>query len=302
MSALFKDRGLGVGLRPQHFKHFKTNPHPSLQWVEALTENYLSWNELPKPNSRRHLLEIRKNIPIALHGVSLSVGSVGSDRAPYLRSLKELADQAEPLWISDHLCWTSHQGVNHHDLLPLPYTSEAIDTVVENIQRAQDFLKRRILLENLSSYVEFGASEMTEWEFLAEIAKRADCGILLDINNVYVSSVNHGFDPLTYLRKIPRERIGQIHLAGHSLQDGYLVDTHDAPVSPEVWQLFRWATENLGLASTMIEWDAKIPDFSVLVDEIEKAGAIRDNVTKNQALHTRNSSREKGEISDSLSL
>jgi hypothetical protein len=291
-SRLFKDHGLGIGLRPQHFHHFKTQPHPSLQWVEALTENYLPWDELPYPNSRRHLLEIRKNIPIALHGVSLSVGSVGADRSEYLKSLKELADQVEPLWISDHLCWTSHQQknsqekktINHHDLLPLPYTKEAIDIVVENVQRAQDFLKRRILLENLSSYVEFSASEMTEWEFLREISTRADCGILLDINNVYVSSVNHGFDPLDYLKAIPSERIGQIHLAGHSVKDGYLLDTHDSSVCKEVWELFRWVTRNIGLASTMVEWDAKIPELSVLVAEAEKAkdirkekGQIRDN-------------------------
>ncbi|MFL5813346.1 MAG: DUF692 domain-containing protein [Bdellovibrionia bacterium] len=302
MTALFKDHGLGIGLRPQHFSHLKTKPHPSLQWVEALTENYLSWNELPKPNSRRHLLEIRKNIPIALHGVSLSVGSIGLDRTSYLQSLKELADQVEPLWISDHLCWTTHQGVNHHDLLPLPYTQEAINTVVENVQRAQDQLKRHILLENLSSYVEFASSEMTEWEFLAEIAKRADCGILLDINNVYVSSINHRFDPLKYLSAIPRERIGQIHLAGHSIQDGYLVDTHDAPVCTEVWDLFRWASENLGLASTMIEWDAKIPEFSVLMTEVEKAGAIRNDVAENHKSHISPSFGEKGEVSDSLTL
>jgi hypothetical protein len=276
---LFKDHGLGVGLRPQHFLHFKTRSHPSLQWAEALTENYLPWDELPNPNSKRHLLEIRKNIPIALHGVSLSVGSIGMDRSHYLKALKELADQVEPLWISDHLCWTSchqeNQSINHHDLLPLPYTQEAIDVVVENVLRAQDFLKRRILLENLSSYIEFAAPEMSEWEFLTEVSTRADCGILLDINNVYVSSVNHGFDPLDYLKAIPSERIGQIHLAGHSVKDGYLLDTHDAPVCKEVWELFRWVTRNIGLASTMVEWDAKIPEFSALVAEAEKAEAIR---------------------------
>lgn len=279
-SRLFSDQGLGVGLRPKHYPLFKTQPPQLLNWVEALTENYLSWTELPHPNSRRHLLEIRKNIPIALHGVSLSVGSAQCDRTPYLKALRELANQVEPLWISDHLCWTSHKGENFHDLLPLPYTSDAIDTVVANVLRAQDFLKRRILLENLSSYVEFPGSEMTEWEFLAEIASRADCGILLDVNNVYVSSVNHGFDPLEYLRAIPRERVGQIHLAGHSVKDGYLIDTHDAPVCDEVWELFRWTTKHLGLASTMIEWDDKIPEFSVIEAEIEKAGKIRKEFSK----------------------
>jgi len=276
----FPDHGLGVGLRPPHFSLFKDQPPRALGWVEALTENYLSWDQLPRPNSRRRLLEIRKNIAVALHGVSLSVGSADGVSGDYLKSLKELADQVEPLWISDHLCWTSNAGENFHDLLPLPYTCETIDTVVANVSRVQDFLGRRILLENLSSYVEFSCSEMTEWEFLSEIARRADCGILLDVNNVYVNSVNHAFDPLEYLRAIPRERIGQIHLAGHSVKEGYLIDTHDAPVCAEVWELFQWTTRHLGMASTMIEWDAKIPEFSVIEAEIEKAGAIRNSVSK----------------------
>jgi uncharacterized protein (UPF0276 family) len=165
---------------------------------------------------------------------------------------------------------------------------------VKNVLRTQDFLKRRILLENLSSYVEFASSEMTEWEFLTEIAKRADCGILLDINNVYVSSVNHGFDPLEYLRAVPRERIGQIHLAGHSVKDGYLIDTHDAPVGDAVWKLFGWATQNLGTASTMVEWDAKIPDFKVLEAEVEKAAKIREG--------SRPDSERSGAVHDNPSL
>lgn len=287
-SRLFSDYGLGVGLRPKHSSLFKSKPPKQLGWVEALTENYLSWDQLSRPNSRKNLLEIRKNISIALHGVSLSVGSATGDRTAYLKALKELADQVEPLWISDHLCWTSHQGQNFHDLLPLPYTREAINTVVANVLRAQDFLKRRILLENLSSYVEFSSSEMTEWEFISEIARRADCGILLDVNNVYVSAINHGFDPLDYLRAIPRERVGQIHLAGHSVKDGYLIDTHDAPVCDEVWKLFRWTTKHLGLASTMIEWDANIPEFSVIEAEIAKAGKIREELSKKGGAHVTN--------------
>jgi hypothetical protein len=268
--SFFQDHGLGVGLRPAHFSVFKEQPPRSLQWVEALTENYLPWAQLPKPKSLKNLLEVRKNIPIALHGVSLSVGSADGLHKEYLSALKTLVDQVEPLWVSDHLCWTASAGENSHDLLPLPYTREAMDAVVNNVLRTQDTLKRRI----------FASSEMTEWEFLTEIARRADCGILLDINNVYVSSVNHGFDPLEYLRAIPRERIGQIHLAGHSVKDGYLIDTHDAPVCDEVWQLFRWTTHNLGLASTMVEWDAKIPEFSVLEAEVLKAGKIRESFSK----------------------
>jgi hypothetical protein len=276
---MFPDQGLGIGLRPTHYQRFKKDPPRSLGWVEAITENYLPWDLLPRPRSKRHLLEIRQNIPVALHGVSLSLGSEDGARAVFLKALKELADEVEPLWISDHLCWSSLQGENFHDLLPLPYTEEAIDVVVKNILRTQDTLKRRILIENLSSYVTFSSSEMTEWEFLSEVVRRADCGILLDINNVYVSSVNHGFDPIEYLRAIPRERIGQIHLAGHSVKDGYLIDTHDAPVCAEVWELFRWSTRHLGLYSTMIEWDSDIPELEVLEAEIAKAGKIRKEIS-----------------------
>jgi hypothetical protein len=280
--SFFQDHGLGVGLRPAHFSRFKEQPPRSLQWVEALTENYLPWSQLPKPKSLKNLLEVRKNIPVALHGVSLSVGSADGINPDYLAALKTLVDEVEPFWVSDHLCWTSSSGQNSHDLLPLPYTREAMDTVVANVLRAQDYLKRRILLENLSSYVEFSSSEMTEWEFLTEIAQRADCGILLDVNNIYVSSVNHGFDPLEYLRALPRERVGQIHLAGHTVKEGYLIDTHDAPVCDEVWELFRWTAQHLGLVSTMIEWDAKIPEFSVLEAEILKAGAIRESLLRKE--------------------
>lgn len=218
-----------------------------------------------------------------MHGVSLSLGSTDPLSQTYLKSLKKLTDQVQPLWISDHLSWTSYEGQHLHDLLPLPYTEEAIRHVVERIKQVQDFIGERILLENLSSYVEFESSEMPEWQFLSEIAHRADCGILLDVNNVYVSSRNHGFDPIQYLENIPLERVGQIHLAGHSVVGKYLIDTHDAPVCPEVWELYRWTTQNLGAVTTMIERDKNIPALGDLIKELGQAKAILKN-TLNQTL------------------
>ena len=209
-----------------------------------------------------------------LHGVSLSIGSTDPLNLEYVRSVKALADRVEPAWISDHLCWTGVAGVNLHDLMPLPFTEETISHVVSRVHAVQDVLKRRLVLENVSTYVSFAADEMTEWEFLREIAERADCGLLLDVNNVYVSSVNHGFDPLAYLRGVPVERVQQFHLAGHQSQGDYLIDTHDEPVCEEVWQLYAAAVARFGAVSTMIERDDNIPDLPVLLAELERARAI----------------------------
>ena len=191
-----------------------------------------------------------------------------------MRSVKALADRVEPAWISDHLCWTGVEGVNLHDLMPLPFTEETVRHVVSRVHAVQDVLGRRLVLENVSSYVSFAADEMTEWEFLREIAERADCRLLLDVNNVYVSSVNHGFDPLAYLRGVPVDRVQQFHLAGHSNQGEYLIDTHDEPVCEEVWQLYAAAVARFGAVSTMIERDDKIPDLPVLLAELDRARAI----------------------------
>jgi uncharacterized protein len=229
------------------------------------------------PGRSAQLLEkVRARLPVVLHGVSLSIGSADSLDRGYLARLRELIHRIEPAWVSDHLCWTGVDGENLHDLMPLPYTHEALTHVVDRISAVQDTLGRRILIENVSSYVEFAHSEMQEWEFVREVLERADCGLLLDVNNIYVSSVNHGFDPVKYLRAIPANRVAQIHLAGHTRKDGYLIDTHDHPVCPEVWDLYRLAVREFGLVSAMIERDAEIPDWDTLDAEVRMIGRIRD--------------------------
>lgn len=286
---MFKNLGHGVGLRPPHFSKFLTTPPSSIQWVEVVSENYLRWENGIWPSQPiRHLERVRERIPVNLHGVSMSIGTASDLNFDYLKRLKELIDRIEPELVSDHLCWTGIDNQNLHDLLPLPYTKETIDWVVGKILQTQDFLGRRILIENLSSYAEFKASEMPEWEFLSEIARRADCGILLDINNIFVSGSNHGFNPLEYLRGIPHDRVGQIHLAGHSVEsDGFLIDTHDAPVCDEVWTLFEWYAERYPSRSTMIERDANIPDWADLEMEVLKIAAINKRTA-----HARIASRE----------
>lgn len=269
----FENLGIGLGLRSQHYSHIAQSS-PAVDWYEAISENYMGLSQSGSGRQLKVLENIRKNHEIVLHGVSLSIGSVDELNFDYLRRLKMLTERIEPRWISDHFCWTGVRGENLHDLLPLPFTKEAIDHLVPRILKVQDFLGRRILLENASSYISFKHSEMTEWEFVREVCERADCGLLLDVNNVYVNSVNHGFDPCTYLKALPVERIGQIHLAGHSQEGEILVDTHDGPVCDEVWDLFRSAVGLYGPVSTMVEWDAKIPEFSQLHAEIKKAEKI----------------------------
>lgn len=270
---LFPNLGIGLGLRAPHYSHIAQS-HPPLGWFEAISENYMGLSESGSGRPLKTLENFRRDYEIVLHGVSLSIGSTDELNFSYLTKLKELANLIQPKWVSDHLCWTGVAGENVHDLLPLPFTKEAINHLASRVHRVQDFLGRRILLENVSSYITFEHSEMTEWDFLSEISKSADCGILLDVNNVYVNSVNHGFDPVAYLKALPRERIGQIHLAGHSRQGDILVDTHDAPVCDEVWDLFREAVKLFGPVSTMVEWDAKIPDFPTLQAEANKASKI----------------------------
>jgi uncharacterized protein (UPF0276 family) len=221
--------------------------------------------------------------PVALHGVSLSLGSVDPLRESYLDELAALAARVEPAWISDHLCWGSVGGHYAHDLLPLPYTDEALTHVVERIERIQERLGRQILIENVSSYLTYTQSAMPEWEFLSEVARRSDCGILLDVNNVFVSATNHGFDPATYIAGVPAARVGQIHLAGHSDHGTHLLDTHDAPVRSEVWALYRTTVERLGRVSTLIEWDEHIPAWAELLAEAERARAIEDGVLGSHA-------------------
>ena len=265
-SDMQKLAGFGLGLRTPHYEAILNEPH-AIDWLEVVTENYL----VPGGKALDYLERIRARYPIVMHGVSLSIGSTDPLDVDYLAAVRALADRIEPHWISDHLCWTGVEGRNVHDLLPLPYTEEALNEVVARVGRVQEALGRQILLENVSSYLTFHASEMSEWEFLREVAQRADCAILLDINNIYVSSVNHGFDPLQYLRAMPKSRVRQFHLAGHSDLGGHLIDTHDAPIVEPVWNLYRSALAHFGAVPTMIERDDNIPELSELVAELQIA-------------------------------
>ncbi len=261
--------GYGLGLRTPHYEAVLNESH-AIDWLEVITENYL----VPGGKPLHYLDRIRERFPMVMHGVSLSIGSTDPLDTDYLAEVKALAARIEPHWISDHLCWTGIEGRNLHDLLPLPYTEEALTELVARVGQVQDVLGRQILLENVSSYLTFQASEMNEWEFLREVVQRADCAILLDVNNIYVSSVNHGFDPLTYLKAMPRERVRQIHLAGHSDLGGHLIDTHDHPIVEPVWALYGEAVALFGAVPAMIERDDNIPPLGELVAELEIARDI----------------------------
>jgi uncharacterized protein (UPF0276 family) len=266
MASLSPPLGFGLGLRVDHYEAILADK-PAVDWFEALTENYL----VPGGKPLDYLMRIRERFPVVMHGVSLSIGSTQPLDRAYLAQVKALAARLEPEWVSDHLCWTGVAGRNMHDLLPLPYTEEALANVVERVRTVQDILGRRILLENVSSYVSYRDSQVTEWQFLREIAERADCLILLDVNNIYVSSVNHEFDPVDYLNAIPVERVQQIHLAGHENHGDYLIDTHDHPVPDPVWELYSAALRRFGSVSTMIERDANIPPLEELCAELDAA-------------------------------
>lgn len=261
-----RNLGFGLGLRPDHYEALLAD-RPRLGFLEALTENYL----IPGGRPLHYLDRLRAQYPVVLHGVSLSIGSTAPLDMAYLADLKALLGRIEPEWVSDHLCWTGVDGVNLHDLMPMPYTAEAIEHLVPRIRQVQDFLGRRILLENVSSYVAYESSALTEWQFLTELAAKADCLLLLDVNNVYVNSVNHGFDPDDFIRGVPVERVAQIHLAGHERQDTFIIDTHDAPVADPVWSLYQRAVRRFGGVSTMIERDANIPPLAELLDELATA-------------------------------
>ena len=267
------DLGVGVGLRTVHFGHI-LEKWPKVDWFEVLSENFLDTGGRPLWVLDR----VADRYPVVLHGVSMSIGSTAPLDRGYLAQVKVLAARVEPKWISDHLCWTGVAGKNLHDLMPLPYTEEALANVVERVRTVQDILGRRILLENVSSYVTFRDSRLTEWEFLREVAVQADCLILLDVNNIYVSAVNHEFAALDYLNSIPVERVQQIHLAGHENHGDYLIDTHDHPVPDPVWELYAAAVRRFGNVSTMIERDANIPPLEELCDELAQARAVAERV------------------------
>ena len=273
MDDAFPYLGHGIGLRTKHFPRVLDGTARA-DWFEAISENFMIRGGRPLAVLER----VRAEAPIVLHGVSLSIGSTDALNLRYLDELADLAARFAPAWVSDHLCWGSVAGHYAHDLLPLPYTEEALALVAERVRIVQDRLRRRILLENVSSYLTFTHSTMPEWEFLAAVAERADCGILLDVNNVYVSAMNHGFAPEAYVDGIPAARVGQIHLAGHSDHGTHLLDTHDAAVVPAVWDLYRYALRRLGRVSTLVEWDDRIPELEEVVAEAERARAIESEV------------------------
>jgi hypothetical protein len=278
MTALAPFAGFGLGMRKPHYPAYLAGEVP-VDFVEVISENFMVEGGRPL----RVIDQVRTHYPVALHGVSMSIGSAEGLNRDYLRRLRALADRVQPLWISDHLCWTGAHGFNSHDLLPMPYTREALEIVRRNLEQAQEALGRPMLLENPSSYVTFAHDEMPEWAFVAELVRRSGCFLLLDVNNVFVTARNHGFDPAEYLAAVPADRVRQIHLAGHSQgREGLLIDTHDAPTSDPVWALYEGAVARFGPVATMIERDDEIPPLETLLDELaiarrlanSKAGAM----------------------------
>ncbi|MGD0942199.1 MAG: DUF692 domain-containing protein [Terracidiphilus sp.] len=262
----FQDYGVGIGLRIPHYDHILSR-NPVVDWFEIISENYMVDAGRPL-----HMLDrILEKYRVVQHGVSMYFGSAQPADREHLRRLKALTTRTKTPWLSDHLCWGSVDGTYSHDLLPLPYTWEAVESTAARIREVGDYLEIPVAVENVSSYAEFTDSEMTEWEFLNEVVERADCGILLDVNNIYVSSVNHEFEPMTYVNAIPAERVAQIHIAGHSRYEKYILDTHDHPVIDPVWHLYARAIERCGPTPTLLEWDDRIPPFDEVHREAKKA-------------------------------
>lgn len=261
--------GFGLGLRPQHYADI-LDGNPDVDWFEVISENYM----VPGGQPRLMLDRIRARYPIVMHGVSLSIASTAPFNPSYLADLKTLANRVEPKFVSDHLCWTGVHGVNLHDLLPVPYTREALDHVVTRIQYVQDYLKRPLAIENVSSYVQFAHAEMAEWEFIAEMTKRTGCWLVFDVNNVFVNAFNHDIDALEFINGIPADRVVQFHLAGHEHNMTHIIDTHDALVPEPVWELYRAAVKRFGRVSTLIERDDHIPPLNELVNELSVARRI----------------------------
>ncbi len=261
--------GAGLGLRSPHLSHILEN-HPAVPWFEVMPDNYLNPGVTP-----HHALEkVRSRYPVVFHGVGMNLGATDPLDDKYLDRLSELIDRYQPAWISDHLCWIGAGGTQSHDLLPLPYTSEVVRHTASRIQRVQDKLKRRILIENLSGYLKFADAQMSEWEFVKAVAEEADCDLLLDVNNVFVNSENLRFDPYAYIDAIPAHRVKEIHLAGHLRAEGLLIDNHGSAVCAEVWDLYRHAIQRLGPIPTLIEWDLNIPEFDVILGESQKAESV----------------------------
>jgi uncharacterized protein (UPF0276 family) len=273
MSLHRPDLGHGIGLRPRHFAQFLAEGSP-VDWVEAVTENFMA----PGGRPIAVLEQVRREVPVVLHGVSLAIGSLDPLSEPYLAALGALVERIEPALVSDHLCWGTHRGEYLHDLLPLPYTEESLAHVAERVERVQERLGRPLLLENPSAYLAYRDSTMAEWEFLSELTRRTGCGLLLDVNNVFVSARNLGFDPLRYLAGVPADRVGYVHLAGHSDKGRYLLDSHDAAVPAPVWALFRETLRRLGRVPTLVEWDGSIPPLAEVVAESRRAAEAEADV------------------------
>jgi uncharacterized protein len=274
------DLGIGVGLRTVHFAHILQN-HPAVDWFEILSENFMDTGGRPL----WVLDQVAERYPVALHGVSLSIGSTDPLNLDYLHKLKTLAERTRAQWVSDHLCWTGVMGLNSHDLLPMPYTEEALAHTVRRVKNVSEILERPLVLENPSSYVEFAASSMTEWEFLARLAEEADCGLLLDCNNIYVSAFNHGFDANAYVDGIPADRVVQYHLAGHTNKGTHIIDTHSDYVIDEVWNLYARSWARTGGVATLLEWDDRIPSFDVVHAEALKARVRREMPAVPETIH-----------------
>lgn len=277
----YPNLGLGLGLRSQHFSYLLQND-PIIDWFEVISENFMD----NYGYARYALEQIAEKVPIVMHGVSMSIGSSDPLNMDYLKKLKELAKWVKPEWISDHLCWTGMHLKNTHDLLPMPMTAESLLHVSERVKRVQDYLERPLILENPSTYLEFTASTLNEWEFLSELTNLTGCGLLLDVNNVYVSATNHGFDPVHYIKNIRHDRIVQMHLAGPTDYNGFLIDTHDKPVPTPVWELYKLAQELTGGVSTLLEWDANIPPYEELVEELLKSKKVLQGEIPNVGILT----------------
>jgi len=262
----YTEYGIGLGLRVPHYRHILAHK-PTCAWFEIISENFMVDGGRPL----EVLDAILEQYQVVQHGVSMYFGSADKPDRTHLRRLKNLVKRTKTPWLSDHLCWGSVDGTYTHDLLPMPYTKEAAIRTAAKIRYVRDFLEVPICVENVSSYMEFHASEMTEWEFLTEVVERADCGILLDVNNIYVSSRNHGFDPMEYVNNVPHQRVGQMHIAGHTKFEKYILDTHDHPVLDPVWKLYAHATKLCGVTATLLEWDDKIPSFDEVHAEALKA-------------------------------
>jgi uncharacterized protein len=271
--------GFGLGLRTDHYQDVLEQKPKEIDWFEIISENYMIDGGKPL----YFLDKIRQDYPMVMHGVSMSVGSTDPLNYDYLKQLKKLVERIEPMWFSDHLCWTGVDHKNMHDLLPMPYTEASIRHFADRISQVQDFMGRQMLIENLSSYITYTSDSMTEWEFLTAVAEKADCYILLDVNNIYVSSYNHHFDAMDYIQGVPKERVWQHHLAGHQNTGNLIIDTHDEPVIDPVWELYEKTAQLLGPVSTMIERDANIPPLAEVIEELNQARAIAEPYYKKGA-------------------